>query len=462
MEDHPRPGARKRAAAFAVSVSLLFVLFVAGLAYSNSIGAARVADNAFALHWANATLGTSALTRAGLVQAVTFAGLEQEGLATADDSAYAIEQVRDSYQELGELARVGGDHPPGSALSLYLRMVDAVATALDDGDLETARALVIGEAETAYVELVDSLQTEQETIQAAIDENTALASRLNSFVVFFMILAVPISAVLVYWWMARRQVREYRMRTELELEAERAISRAKDEFIAGLSHELRTPLTSIYGFAEMMAQDGVDGMEQAQETAHVIAKEAAEMARMVDDLLAASRLESTGLEIEMSPTSVDDIVEAAMVPFERAGMVIKREPSNVTISTDAARLRHVLTNLFSNAARHGGPRVGVEVVAGEGSVDIRVWDDGPGIAEDQLEGLFDKFVHDGAASLLTGSVGLGLAVASRITHSLGGRLRYQRLGDKTHFIVSLPMTDSVATPVSDESSVDEMPRARSA
>lgn len=461
MEERTRPSAGKRTAALAVGASILLVLLVAGLAYSNSIGAARVAENAFVLHWANATLGTSALTRAGLVQAVTFVGLEEEGLASAEDSAFAIEQVRGSYEELEQLARRGGDHPSLSALNRYLRMVDAATSALDDGDLERARALVIGDAETAYVDLVDSLQAEQESIQAAIDENTAMASRLNSFVVFFMILAVPASAVVVYWAIARRQVKEYRIRTELELEAERAISRAKDEFIAGFSHELRTPLTSIYGFAEIMSEGGVEDVEQARDTAHVIANEAAEMARMVDDLLAASRLESTGLEIEMSPTSIDEIVESAVLPFERAGMEIRREPSEVTVSTDGARLRHVLTNLLSNATRHGGPRVGIEVCAEDGTVDIEVWDDGPGVPDDQVERLFDMFVHEGEAPLLTGSIGLGLAVASRITNSMGGRLRYQRLADKTYFIVNLPLAESAVTPESDESLAD-MVEARSA
>jgi signal transduction histidine kinase len=227
------------------------------------------------------------------------------------------------------------------------------------------------------------------------------------------------------------------MKTELELESERAISRAKDTFIAGLSHELRTPLTSIYGFAEILTE-GADDLEQTQEIAQIIANESAEMTRMVDDLLAASRMESSGIEIEMSSTNVRDVVESAITPFERAGLDIKWSPTDAMVNTDAARLRHILINLISNAGKHGGDVIGIEVSPAGDTVDIEVWDSGQGVPEEQIEKLFDRFIHNGAAPLLTGSIGLGLAVASRLTNMLGGRLAYQRFNGKSYFIVNVP------------------------
>ncbi len=272
-------------------------------------------------------------------------------------------------------------------------------------------------------------------IQSAIAENNAMADRLNNYVLFFLLFAVPASAVLVYFLIVRRQVRELRLKSQLDLEAERAVSKAKDQFIAGLSHELRTPLTSIYGFAEILTENAD---QDTAESAQIIANEAVELTRMVDDLLAASRLESTGVEVEPSATSLDDVLEAAVAPFERAGAVIERESSEIFLTTDAARLRHVLVNLISNAVRHGGERVGIEVSEAEGTVELEVWDDGPGVPEGMVEKIFDPFVHDGSAPLLTGSVGLGLAVASRLAALLGGHLNYQRFGAKSYFVVTLP------------------------
>ncbi len=201
-------------------------------------------------------------------------------------------------------------------------------------------------------------------------------------------------------------------------------------------------MTSIYGFAEILTDGDPEAREQTTEIAQIIANESAELTRMVDDLLAAARLESTGLEIDLDATRVRDVIESAVRPFERAGAVIERSQSLEMVVADGGRLRHVLVNLLSNAVRHGGQEVGIEVTQSEGNVDIEVWDNGPGIPEDQVGRLFERFVHDGHETLLAGSVGLGLAVASRLTEMMGGQLLHQRFSNRTYFIVRLPLFES--------------------
>lgn len=460
MEVESAPTRSRRTVLLAIAASVLLVLFVAGLAFSNSIGAARVTANALDLHWTNATIGTSALARAGLVQAVTFLDLEDRGLATADDVEFAMEQVETAHEELEELTAAGEGRRSLAALERFVSMVEGTRQSLERGEVGEARDLVVGDLERSYIDLADSLRAEQGAILAAIAENTAMGRRLNNYVLFFLLFAVPASAVAVYWLIVRRQVRELRLKSRLDLEAERAVSKAKDQFIAGLSHELRTPLTSIYGFAEILTENAD---QDTAEPAQIIVNEAAELTRMVDDLLAASRLESTGIEVEPSATSLGDVLEAAVAPFERAGAVIEREPPEIYLMTDAARLRHVLVNLISNAIRHGGERVGIEVSEAEGTVDIEVWDDGQGVPEGMVEKIFEPFVHEGSAPLLTGSVGLGLAVASRIAALLGGHLHYQRFGAKSYFVVTLPtvQADSVVDVSSPRQTAAEMIKALS-
>lgn len=427
----------RRTVVYAIGAAVLVLLVVAGLAFANSARVTRVTDNARSLHWANATSGTAALTRAGLVQAVTFAELDGTGLVEQPDLEFAMEQVSQSKSELERLHDIGEGHASFPELTEFVDVVASAVATLESGDVAGAKRTVTTDVEASYVELSDSLETEQADVQAAIDDNSAHGKALNSWVVFILTLAVPGSAVIVYFVVARRQMRALRERNRLEVEAERKISTAKDSFIAGLSHELKTPLTSIYGFAEVLADGGIQGREATEETAQIIANEAAEMTRMVDDLLVASRLESTGVEIDLTQTRVCDVVESAITPFERAGLKIKRGPSSAVAVADPARLRHVLINLISNAAQHGGPVVGVEVIEGDGSVDIEVWDDGPGVPEEGVARLFERYVHDGAAPLFTGSVGLGLAVASRLASLMEGRLDYRRFGDTTYFVVTL-------------------------
>jgi signal transduction histidine kinase len=161
--------------------------------------------------------------------------------------------------------------------------------------------------------------------------------------------------------------------------------------------------------------------------------------------------------IGLSVTSVDEVVEAAIGTFERAGIEIRREASQAVVSADPGRLRHILVNLLSNAVRHGGPAIGVQVSPGDNAVAIEVWDDGPGVPEDKIERLFERFIHHGAAPLLTGSVGLGLAVASRLAAMMGGRLSYRHRVGKTYFTVHLPLY--AATEEGEPVSAPEMIRA---
>jgi signal transduction histidine kinase len=455
---------RRRTMILAIGAAVVVLVFVAGFAFVNSTSVSRVTQNALALHWTNATLGTSALTRAGLAQAVTFAELEGTGAVTEADLDFAMDQVEASRADLQSLYDMGKNHDSYAPLTRYVTFVTDAVESLESGDIDRAKSLAKSDVEDSYVDLANALSAEQSDIQIAIEENDRAGNSFNSWVLFILTLLVPGSAVAVYFFIARRQVKALRERTALEIQAERTISRAKDSFIAGLSHELRTPLTSIYGFAEVLTDGEVQGPEATRETAQIIANEAAEMTRMVDDLLAASRLESTGIEVEMSRTRLTDVIESAITPFERAGMTVSREHSLIVVKTDAARLRHVLVNLLSNAARHGGPVVAVEVTTAGDTVDIEVWDNGPGVPEDRVPHLFeDRFAHEGSAPLLTGTVGLGLAVASRLTDLIGGRLQYQRFAGKSYFTVSLPLEQvDVSEEEEDERSIASIIRALSA
>lgn len=441
MEAKARRGPIARPALAALAAGLLVVLLVAGFTLANSIGASRVADNASTLHWLNGASAASGLTRAALAQEITFVGLEGRGLATSEDAEFASAQVDTARDRLRTLAASGGSPDVLDRLVTFAEGVERVRSILA-ADGSPAATDAMDELEDSYEDLRSRIETEQEEVLAAIDSNTRAAARVDDYLSVLLTLAVPASAVLVYWAIARRQVRDMKEMSRLELEAERELSRAKDAFISGLSHELRTPLTSVYGFAEILT-DGAEHDEAAvSEMAGEIAREASELARMVDDLIVASRFESNGVAVELGPTALAPVVENALHPFERAGQDFVWAPTPLIVSTDGQRLRQVLVNLLSNAVRHGGQRMGVSVSVQGKRAEIEVWDDGPGIPADLLDHLdHHSFAHDADATLITGSVGLGLSVARRLVSRLGGTLRYRRTAGRTSFIVDIPVVD---------------------
>ena len=442
MEGTPqRQGRAGRSILAAMTAGLLVTLFVAGLTLANSIGASRVADNASSLHWLNGASAASALARAALAQEITFVGLTERGLATAEDADYARTQTDTAMDRLGALTTSGGSPDVLNRLVGFAAGAENVRSILAT-EGRSAAATAMTELERSYEDLSARIAADQETVIAAIDANTEAAARVDDYLSVLLTLAVPATAVLVYWAIARRQVRELNERNRRELEAERELSRAKDAFIAGLSHELRTPLTSVYGFAEILG-DGAEHEEaEIREMAGEIAREASELARMVDDLIVASRFESTGVAVELAPTALAPVVESALHPFTRAGHNFAWSATPLIVATDGQRLRQVLVNLVSNAVRHGGQQMGVSASVRDRRVEIEVWDDGPGIPAELLDHLdHHRFAHDAEATLITGSVGLGLSVARRLIDRLGGTLRYRRTAGRTSFIVSIPVVD---------------------
>jgi signal transduction histidine kinase len=432
-ESRKRIGHRRLA--FAVVVSLAVVLVGAGITFANSISASKVASNAAALHWANAASGTSALTRAALAQALTFSVLRDQGIAEPADLEFAIENAASALSELAELEANGTNSSSLGALSGFRVSAERTLLLLEESDVPSASG-EFGVLEGHYTRLLDSLRQEQDAIQSAIAANTEMGQRVNGLIMFAMTLVIPAAAVTAYWWIARRQIIWHKEQARLALESERQLGRAKDQFIAGLSHELRTPLTSIYGFAEILAEG--EAASNPQELGGIIANEASELARMVDDLLTASRLSSTGVEVEIVPTRIARVVESAIAPFQRAGVEVERDLNGAIALADPARLRHILVNLLSNAARHGGDKIGVEVAPSTGTVDIEVWDNGPGVPEERVDRLFTSYANDGQSPILTGSIGLGLAVAASLAGKMDGGISYQRYGGRSYFTVTIP------------------------
>ena len=430
------------------TVAVLIGALVVALAISLALVSAsaqntdRITRNAESLHWTNSALGSAAVARVANAQAVFFAVDESIGVASPAATQTAITEARSALSSVDALtASVASDVSPASVERVH-RFVAAAGGVLDlvENDRVTeALAESQTELEPAFVALESDLGEAQSTIRGRIADTQATAGRLATVTQIIVTLLIPLVAVVTYRRIIRRQVRDRSIVADAKLQAERALNKAKDEFIAGLSHEFRTPLTSIYGFSEVLIESGIVDPESSLELINLINMESAELSRMVEDLLTAARLESEALTIVT--TSVDPAaeLEAVLSPMRRSGAEIEVDLSGGPVLADALRLRQILRNLLSNATKHGGGHIGV---VGRRQGTSYVWsvvDDGPGVPPEIADRLFDRFVHDGRHALLAGSVGLGLNIARSLAIEMGGALEYRRDGALTVFTFSLPL-----------------------
>lgn len=231
-----------------------------------------------------------------------------------------------------------------------------------------------------------------------------------------------------------------------------AASRAKSTFLANMSHDLRTPLTAVIGYSEMLEEDARDkGNSDIVEDLRRIQVAANHLLSLLSDLLDLSRIEAGRMELQ--PESVD--LSAFVRELEPASrMLCDANHNRLTIAclgdlgridADRTRLRQVLYNLISNAAkftRNGEVRLAVARVNGQDPAGVRfdISDTGIGIAPENLERIFEPFVQAEATTAITyGGSGLGLAICRRCCELMHGSITVASvLGKGTTFTVQVP------------------------
>jgi signal transduction histidine kinase len=196
------------------------------------------------------------------------------------------------------------------------------------------------------------------------------------------------------------------------------------ELLADVAHELRSPLQVIRGTVEGML-DGLYPVEPGR--LRPLLDETTMMARLLDDLRTLSMAEAGVLPLDretVDPRGVaDDAVQAFRSMAEAAGVTLEAQHSSdapAQLEADPVRLAEILANLVTNAVRHTprGGHVTVRVSPAADGAAFEVQDTGPGIPEDQLQIVFDRFVTSADA----GGTGLGLAIAKRLVEAHGGAI----------------------------------------
>ena len=234
----------------------------------------------------------------------------------------------------------------------------------------------------------------------------------------------------------------------------REVDHMKSMFLANMSHELRTPLNSIIGFSRVIMK-GIDGpvSELQGQDLSAIYNSGQHLLGLINDILDLSKIEAGKMELAFDEVNITDLVNGVMSTVvglvkDRPVKLIKNLPESLpAVRADAIRVRQVLLNLLSNAAKftlEGSITVDVTVNAGQAGhpeILVSVTDTGPGIDPRDQEKLFQPFSQvDDSLTRRTGGTGLGLSISQQLIQMHGGRIGLESvLGKGSTFYFTLPI-----------------------
>ncbi|UQA57492.1 ATP-binding protein [Polyangium aurulentum] len=250
-------------------------------------------------------------------------------------------------------------------------------------------------------------------------------------------------------------ITERKQAEEMQAEADRR----KDEFLAMLAHELRNPLAPMRTALHLIRTRG--GGTPSERHLQILERQTNNLARLVDDLLDVSRLTRGKIELRKERLDVASAVSRALdatrglIEGRRHEVSVLLPDEPIHVIADAVRLEQVLVNLLTNAAKYTDPggRIAVHVQRTGGSVELRVSDNGAGIAPPMLERVWHIFQQaERTLDRAQGGLGIGLSIVRRLVELHGGTVEAQSqgLGHGSTFIVRLPVApDAPSRPSAD-------------
>ncbi len=230
----------------------------------------------------------------------------------------------------------------------------------------------------------------------------------------------------------------------------RKLEMIRRDFVANVSHELKTPVTSIKGFVETLLDGAKDDPVDSERFLRIIAKQADRLHAIIEDLLALSKIEQSedSEELHLESSSLRPLLESAVTTcaataHDKEIEVVLDCPPQLTAKINAPLLEQAVVNLLDNAIKYSEPcrAVRISAAARDQELIISVADQGPGIADEHLPRIFERFYRvDRARSRKLGGTGLGLAIVKHIAQAHHGRVTVvSTVGHGTTFTLHLPL-----------------------
>ncbi|NCA69248.1 MAG: histidine kinase [Sphingobacteriia bacterium] len=209
------------------------------------------------------------------------------------------------------------------------------------------------------------------------------------------------------------------------------LDRLKDDFMSSVTHELRTPLASIRAFSEILHDDPEIDLEQRRRFLGILVSETERLSRLVNQVLDLAKIESGHAHWRTEVVELQALIEQAVQAteqyvHERGGRVtLELHPTTARVWGDRDRIIQVLVNLIANAAKfapQGAAELRIRLTDVADQWRVCVTDNGPGIPQQELERIFEKFHQTATGGAKPGGTGLGLPISRQIIDNLGGRI----------------------------------------
>ena len=233
------------------------------------------------------------------------------------------------------------------------------------------------------------------------------------------------------------------------LEEVQQLQRTRERFFAMVNHELRNALAAVYGWSEMLVRK--KDPATVPPAAFEVLESAQQAVSLINDLLDLSRLDEDRLKVVIRTVELAPVIRGAIgrvtPAAQQKSVTLRHElaPGLPPSATDSTRVEQILVNLLANAVRHAPTRGHVTVTSAmhesRSRIVVAVDDDGPGVAPENVETIFDVYVTQAGEE--SRGVGLGLPLSRRLARLLGGELTaVARPGAGGRFILELPAADS--------------------
>lgn len=383
-------------------------------------------------------------------------------LATGAGDQSLVQIIDDSGAVLAESPSVVGEPPvadvrPTPGASVVVR----------------SSTLSIGEEED-YVVVAQGITGPDGPLVVLVAENLELVGQSTNIVATLLLIGYPVVVLGVagvsYWLSGRALAPVEAIRERVagvagtsELDARVPVPDSEDEiarlavtmnamlgrlqianekqrrFVADASHELRSPLSTIRAAHEIAGLH--PGSRDWTETSDDVLVELDRVDHLVEDLLLLARTDEHGLRTAMNDVDLDDLIaaEARRLRTLGGGFAVSVSGPPVQVRGSRTYLARALRNLAENAVQHAHSRIDIRVHVEGQVVTVEVEDDGPGVAEQDQERIFERFVRlDESRARSSGGTGLGLAIAREISAAHGGGLRVESGAEGARFVWTLP------------------------